>query len=58
MFKSSLTYVKISFSSVPEAHHFYVAPALGKSFDAVAVPAPAPLYYIIYKANLFKTKQN
>jgi hypothetical protein len=40
-------------NSVAEQHHFYVAPAPGKNFDAaMAAPAPTLLYS---KAKIFKT---
>jgi hypothetical protein len=32
------------FSSVAEPHHFYVAPAPGKIFDAAPAPAPTLFY--------------
>jgi hypothetical protein len=31
-------------TSVAESHHFYVAPAPGKNFDAAPAPAPTLLY--------------
>jgi hypothetical protein len=47
------------FFSVAEPHHFYMAPAPSKNFDAVqAAPAPAPTLHTIYQANCLQTNQS